>query len=673
MVTVESDRVVRVRGDAEHPVSRGYTCSKGRALGEWHHRADRLDHPRLRGRETGWDEVLDDLAAVVGATCLRHGADALAMYLATGFAYDSGGQVAAGMWMGAMGSTSFYSAATVDNAPVLVAAELVAGHPMLNPVWDPQTPGLLLLLGTNPVISHGYGTTLPDPVRYLRDYRTAGGRIWVLDPRRTETAALADRHLATRPGSDVAVLAWLVRSLLDESDAAAHLGVLVDPDDLTRLGDAVAPFTRAVAAEAAGVEEADLAALLDDVRSAPGRVAAFCGTGITMAVDGVLAEWLRWAVLILTDSLDRPGGMRFNRGAVNRLRPPRAAPPLLAGPRSRPELPRVAGQLPAVALVDEIEAGNVRVLVVAGGNPLRAFPSPERTRRALASLDALVVIDVIDSELTALATHVLAATGQLERADLTLAEHVSLRSGIQSTRAVVEPVAGRRPVWWILGSLAQRSGRDLLGGVDPDSLTDEAFLSGLLARSPVSASEVFATGAHGCDVAAEYGWVTSSMLPDGRFRIAPAPFLERLAAHAGAAAARPPLVLVPRREGAWSNSVQYATGAVQAIMHVHPRDATAAGLAAGDVVEVRSAHGTMSATARLDEGLLPGVVSCTHGQGIAGPGTLTSPTVGVDLLTTMPVASGLAVTLSPGAPDAAGSPLDSAGGGVPLPPGGRDL
>jgi anaerobic selenocysteine-containing dehydrogenase len=298
VVSIEGDQIVRVRGDADHPVSRGYTCSKGRALGDWHHRADRLDRPRLHGAEVGWDTVLDDLGAALSRLVADPalGRDAIALYLATGFAYDSAGQVAAAMWMGAVGSSSFFTAATVDNAPVLVAAELVAGHPMLNPVWDPSFPGVLVLVGSNPVVSHGYGTTLPDPVRYLRDYRRAGGRIWVLDPRRTESAALADHHLALRPGADVEVLAWLAHELLSSSPSA-HCA----PDDLERLTVALAPFSLARAAEAAGVPEPALAALLDDVRGAPGRVAMFCGTGVTMAPDGILAEWLRWVVLALTD------------------------------------------------------------------------------------------------------------------------------------------------------------------------------------------------------------------------------------------------------------------------------------------------------------------------------------------------------------------------------------
>ena len=136
-----------------------------------------------------------------------HGPDSVGLYLATGFAYDAAGQMAAPTWLAKLGSRSFYTAVTVDNAPVLVAAQLVTGHAMLNPVWDPASAGVLVLVGTNPVVSHGYGTTLPDPIGYLREYRERGGRVWVIDPRRTETAAHADEHLAVRPGRDVALLA----------------------------------------------------------------------------------------------------------------------------------------------------------------------------------------------------------------------------------------------------------------------------------------------------------------------------------------------------------------------------------------------------------------------------------------------------------------------------------
>ena len=644
IVTTDNERVVRVRGDATHPISRGYVCSKARGLPAWHHSERRLDRPRLRGVDVGWNELLDDLAHVVRATADAAGTDAVAMYLATGLAYDAGGQVAAGLWMRAFGSASFYSAATVDNAPILVAAELVTGNSMLNPVWNPDEPGLLILVGTNPVVSHGYGTTLPDPVRRLRDYRAAGGRIWVLDPRRTESAALADEHLAVRPGSDVALLAAIARELLAEADLADELCAAAD---IAALRSALAPFTIERAATIADVDVAAIHRLVDEIRRFPGRLAMFCGTGTTMARDGILTEWLRWVLLIITGSLDRPGGMRFNRGIVNRQRPPRpdASPAVAApGPRSRPELPRVAGQVPAVALVDEIEAGRVRVLVVTGGNLLTALPEPDRVRAALESLDAFVVVDVLDSEMVGLATHVLPATGQLERADLSLAEHVSIRSGIQATRRVVEPAADRRPVWWMFAQLSARLGIDLMPGLDAEAATDETFLSALLAQAPVGGDDVFAAGPHGIDVPMEFGWVRQTMLPGGVWGIAPTALLARLAEH------RPPtdngLTLTPRREMAWSNSVRYGIERQQSVLRLNRTDADAAGLLDGDVATVRTAHGAVSAVVTIDDHVRSGVASLTHGDVAAGPGHLTSSHHDVDRLTTMPHASGFAVTVS---------------------------
>jgi anaerobic selenocysteine-containing dehydrogenase len=640
VVTVDEGQIVKVRGDAEHPVSRGYTCEKGRALPQWHHSPNRLDHPRLRGRTVGWDEVLDDLATIIDETKGNDGADSIGLYLATGLAYDSAGQVSCGMWMGSVGSTSFYTAATVDNAPVLVAAEAVAGHPMLNPVWEPEHSRLLILLATNPVVSHGYGTTLADPVRRLRENQALGGKVWTIDPRRTESAALSDNHLQVRPGSDVILLAALVRELFADERCRDSLASTCHDVDIDRLARAVLPFSLDAAEIATGCSRESIGDLVAQLRSAFGRVAMFCGTGTTMATDGILVEWLRWVLLAMTNSLDVIGGMRFNEGVVNRLSPVRPGTPSLDGPSSRPELVRIAGQLPVAALVDEIEAGRLKVLVVTGGNPLSAFPEPDRFRQAAALLDALVVIDVADTELCELATHVLPATGQLERADLTLAEQVAFRSGMQFTPPIVEPEADRRPVWWILGSLAARSERPMFGGARLDALSDEGILAGLLGHGPLEASDVIGAGSRGVDLAPAYGWVRERMLADGRWRIAPEAFVERLALHRGPEVG---LLLVPRRESAWSNSVRFAGSGDEPVVVLHPNDASDRGIVTGDWVALTTDHGSLVATVGIDETLRPGVVSVTHGHPGSLTGTLTSSRVDVDPLTAMPRASGVPV------------------------------
>ncbi|CAN5790025.1 molybdopterin oxidoreductase family protein [soil metagenome] len=652
VVSVDGEQVVGVRGDPDHPVSHGYTCPKGRALGTLHHSSSRLDRPWLRGADASWDEVLGDLAAGITVAREAAGPDALGFYLATGLAYDSAGQIASMTWFASQGSRQLYTAVTVDNGPVLVAAELVSGGSfMLNPVWDPSQPGLLLLFGTNPVVSHGYGTAMADPIVQLRRYRAAGGRVCVLDPRRSETAAQADRVLAVRPGSDVAILAWLCAELLAHGADHEELAERCTPEDVAALRLVTAGFTVERAAGASGIEEAELGDLVAEVLANRGRLAVMCGTGLTMGRDGILAEWLRWALLILSGSLDREGGMRFNRGAISRpTKPPRRTPEL-PGPPSRPELRTVIGQYPCVAMVDEIEAGNLRALVLGGGNPITAFPDPDRTRAALASLDVLAVLDVAHSELTDLATHVLPVTGQLERADVTLAEAVALRSGIQHTAAVLPAVADRKPVWWVFAQLARHLGGDLLGGVDPDLLTDELYLGGVLGHSSLDPAEVVAAGPRGVDVAHEFGWVAPTLLPGGRWRLAPEELVARLAAH------RPPgegapgaLVLTNRREVRRMNSVDHASAplgrAPEPEARLHPRDADTHAVHTGDRVRLASDHGAVEVSARVDDAVAPGTVSVTHGRGGAGVAHLTSRTVDVDPLTGMPLASGVPILLT---------------------------
>lgn len=643
VVSIDADRVTRVRGDDEHPMSRGYTCSKGRGLAAWHHASNRLDRPRVGGREATWSELLTDLAGRLESIVDGSGPDAIALYLATGLAYDAAGQIAASRWLPSIGSRSFLTAVTVDNAPVLVAAELVAGDPMLNPVWNPTVPGLTIFVGTNPVVSHGYGTALPDPVRRVRDYRAAGGRVWVLDPRRTETAALADVHVPVRPGADVAVLGALANALLEQGGDEHELRQHCDPAEVRALRAALAPFTLERAATAAAVDASALEQLVAEMRAARGRIAMQCGTGVTMSRDGVVAEWLRWVVLIASGSLDRANGMHFHRGQIRPLRRrapgPRAA--AAPGPASRPELPRVVGQIPAVALTDEIECGNIRALIVAGGNPLTAFPQPARLRAALATLDVLAVIDVAENPLTAFATHVLPATGQLERADITLAESTALESRVQATRPVVAPVADRRPVWWMFAALNRAMGRATPGVDDLDQLdqTDEQYLHGALRHAPLDADEVFAAGPHGIETPIEHGWVHDELLPDGRWHIAPAVLLERLTTYVDPEPGA--FLLAPRREMAWSNSIAYGTAPAGAVVRMHPSQTKA------DVVSLATDHGRIEAQVVADATVREGVVSISHGHPDENPGDLTSGNVGVDGLTAMPLVAGLDVRVVP--------------------------
>ena len=627
-------------------MSHGYVCSKGRGIPAWHHSEQRLDHPRVHGVDVGWDDALDDLSGALQEIIDRDGPDAVGIYIATGMAYDTAGTAISGGWLRSIRSRSLYSAMTVDNAPVMVASELVTGHASMNPVFSPDIPGLLVLVGHNPVVSHGYGTALPDPVTYLRRFRAGGGTMWVLDPRHTESAALADAHLPIRPGGDVAVLAALAASSWPTAPMPTSSPITATPTRSTPCASRSTRFTLERAAVAADVELEQLERLLADIRAHPGQLNLIAGTGVQMSGDGILVAWLRWVLLILNGSLDKADGMHFHDGLMPRGGPVNPDAKVRPGPPSRPDVPRVVHQVPMVALVDEIEAGHLRALIVCGGNPIAACPEPERMRAALRQLDVLVVIDVNDAEIAELATHALPATGQLERSDISMFSQVSVASRVQFTPAVVEPVADRKPVWWILGHLARRLGGDVLPGADLDAMNDVDYLRGMLAASPIDADTVFANGPHGTEVPVEVGWIRESFLRDGCWQIAPPVMLERLADHEPPG---PGLLLAPRREMGWSNSVRYDRHKDEPVVRMHPSDIDAAGVHADERCVLASAHGSVEVVVVADERVRRGVVSMTHGRDVS-PGSLTSRIVDVDPLTAMPRASGLAVTVGPARP-----------------------
>jgi anaerobic selenocysteine-containing dehydrogenase len=300
-------------------------------------------------------------------------------------------------------------------------------------------------------------------------------------------------------------------------------------------------------------------------------------------------------------------------------------------------------------MADEIRAGNLRALVIVGGNPLTAFPGAARTRDALRALDVLAVVDVVHHELTAMATHVLPAAGQLERADLPMLEQYAFGNGIQFTEAVVAPGARRRPTWWIMAQLGRRLDLDVLGGgLDPDGCDDVTLLRRLAATSRGGADAIVVAGARGIVMPSVYGWVHDA-LADGCWRVAPEPLVEELAVlHAGAG---PALALVPHREMRAMNSARYTADDAARTrpprLVVHPDDATAASLQDGDAVRVATQSGALDAVTHVDEHIRRGAVTLTHGWTAPNVAELTSATDDLDPQTGMVRQSGLAVTLTP--------------------------
>ena len=322
-----------------------------------------------------------------------------------------------------------------------------------------------------------------------------------------------------------------------------------------------------------------------------------------------------------------------------------------SGPKSRPDLPRRFGEYPCAALVPEIEAGNITTLIVVGGNPVTALPDMDRTVAALQTLNTLAVIDIFPTETTDLATHVLPAVDQLERADLTwLLDSFQLAVAAQVTDPVVAPVAERKPTWWMFREIADRLGSDLIASsAGIDLVNDRALLQPLIDRSRDPKSLERSTTLS-VDSGAVYGWVTSRVLPEGKWRLGASSIADQMALHISDAQSSPreTFVLIPSRQLRLMNSqfreLAAPGGSVDEILiHAAPRIVNALG--SPSIATVQNENGSVTARLLADDNLRDDCITLTHGGRDANVCALTSADQGIDPLSGMVLQSGLAVSL----------------------------
>ena len=663
LVEVVDGRAIRLLGDPHDPLSEGYTCGKGRASVEMHYAPDRLDVPLVRSTTgalvpTSWPAVTEKLADHLRCAIDTYGPDSIGAYRGGGWVLDPAGMTASSAFLRAIGTTQLYSAFSIDCPSKMLIPYLMSGVAMI-PQADMANTQLLLFVGVNPIVSHGHATALANPLVRLRRVQARGGRIVVIDPRRTETAQMADLHVPIRAGTDPAMLAMLVRDTLVAAADTAYLHETADPASVNTLRAAVAPFDIEHTADICGVPVTMLDQLVDIIRST-GRLSVESGTGATMAGTANVTDWLVWALSAVTGSLDRKGGSLFNPGLMRPLEDSLPSDRSGAGPRarSRPELPRLTnGELACAVLADEILAGNLRTLFVLGGNPALQFPATPKLRHALQQLDELIVLDVAHTETTALATTVLPVTGPLERDDL----HTGYLQGVpylRYTHAVVPPVAARRGMWEVFVDLGRLLDRPVMASAMRRAeaagrpLDDEIILEQIASAARVPWESLRAAPHGVIDNPFEPGWVVP-----GRLRhpldLAPTSLVEQLKAWTRTAVTAPSdgVVLIPRRLSRQSNSIAPPTRGAGGDRHgptllVHPVDAEAHGLTNGTATLVRSAHGEVRAIAEVTDRIGRGTVSLTHGVGAVDVNQLTSD-ADVDATTGMPRFSGFAVSLCP--------------------------
>lgn len=665
-LTLADGAVTGARGDREDVFSRGFICPKGAAFGALDSDPDRLRSPLVRRdgrlREATWEEAFEAVASAVPALVQEYGAQSAGVVLGNPNVHTMAGALYPPLLLKSLGTRNLFTASTLDQMPKHVSSGLLFGDPFAIPVPDLDRTDFLLLLGANPVESNGSLCTAPDFPGRLKALRARGGTLVVVDPRRTRTAALADRHLAPRPGSDALLLAALAHTLLEEK--LADPGALAEHcDGIGELGAALGSFTPEAVAPACDLTAAEIRTLARELAAAP-TAAVYARIGSCTVEFGTLASWLVDVLNILTGNLDRPGGALFPLSATA----PAGRP---AGPGRGFTLgrwssrvsghPEVKGELPMAALAEEIETpgdGRIRVLLAIAANPVLSAPDGDRLDRALAGLDFMVSVDPYLNETSRHAHVVLPPPPPSQSAHFDFAFNgFAVRNQARYSPAALPLEDGRMDECEIHARLILAvSG---LHGAPPGAV-DERVITDSLARavtdphSPLHGGDpqelarlltgrtgperrldlMLRTGPYGLILEdlrqAPHGIDLGPLRPrlpgvlktrSGRIELLPDPIAAELPRLGATLADRPAaLVLVGRRHlrsnNSWLHNVPALTGGSnRCTLQVHPQDADRLGLVHGGHARITADGGSLEVPVEVTDAVRRGVVSLPHGWG----------------------------------------------------------
>ncbi len=680
-VTTHGRAIEDIRGDRDDVFSAGYICPKAYALKELDADPDRLRQPLIRrdGRfvPATWDEAMAEIDRGLGAVLRDHGRDAVAVYLGNPNAHHLSGLYMPAL-IKAIGTRNVFSASTVDQMPKQVSAGLMFGTLLSVPVPDLDRTDYLLMLGANPLASNGSLMTAPDTKGRLRRLRARGGRLVVIDPRRSLTALEADAHHFIRPGTDAHFLFAIVHVLFAEHRTALgrlaeHTAGLTDVERLAR------PFTPEAVAPVTGLAADVIRGIARDLVGAR-RAAVYGRIGTCTQEFGTLASWLVDVVNVLTGNLDREGGAMFPKAAAG-ARNATGTPGTGRGVRlgrftSRVRgLPEVYGELPAAALAEEIDtegAGRIRALVTVAGNPVLSTPNAGRLRTALGTLDFMVSVDIYLNETTRHANVILPAPSALQRSHYDVALYqLAVRNVANYSPALFPLAPGELDEWQVLLKLAgvasglgpnadvnglddfliaQVVGREVETPGSPVEGRDPAELIAALGsrRGPDRLLDfLLRSGAYGDAFGRREGGLTLDFLlehphgvdlgplepripevlrtPSGKIELAPPAIVTDVARlEATLGRTEEALVLVGRRtlrsNNSWMHNLDVLVkGRPICTLHIHPDDARRLGLADGAAARVRSRVGALEIPVEVTDGIMPGVVSIPHGWGHDDP------------------------------------------------------
>ncbi|HSW05566.1 molybdopterin-dependent oxidoreductase [Aquabacterium sp.] len=669
-IRTEADKVLSIRGMDSDVLSRGYICPKAVALKDLHEDPDRLRQPLLKRNgqhvAVSWDEAFAEIERRLPPLLAAQGRDALALSVGNPAAHKMGLLLYFARLVRAAGTKNVFSASTLDQMPKQLQSGLMFGNFLSIALPDITRTDFMLVLGANPMASNGSMWTVPDFRGKARALRARGGRLVVIDPRRTETAEVADAHHFIRPGTDVHLLGAMLHTLFAENLVRlGRLTALINGVD--ELRNAVAAFTPERAAARCGIPADTLRVLARQLAGAE-RACVYARLGTCTQRFGTLTQWFVDALNTLTGHLDEPGGMLFAKApafAGNTSGRPGSGRGVVTGRhRSRVSgAPEVFGELPMVRLAEEIETagpGQVRALITVGSNPVLSAPNGPRIAAALDTLDFMVSLDIYLNETTRHADVILPGLSPLEDSHYDIAfPQLSWRNQARYSTAVFPAPAGQPAEWQsLLRLIAILKGR----GADADlqALDDELIADDVRRQAGDASAAVLQavsrwtgperlldlalrSGPYGDQFGAQPEGLNLAKLADapggidlgelqprlpellrtasGRIELAPPSLLADVPhAVADLDSAAEPLLIIGRRDVRSNNSWMHnlpllAKGPQRCTLLMHPQDAASRGLADGATVAIQRDGRAIQAPLQCSESVMPGVVSLPHGWG----------------------------------------------------------
>jgi anaerobic selenocysteine-containing dehydrogenase len=649
-ITVKENNIVSIRGDKDDPFSQGHICPKAVALQDLYNDKDRLKRPVRRTQngwqEISWTEAFDEVTNKLKSVQSRYGNSAVGVYYGNPSVHNYGTTLFGPGFYSSLHTKNKFSATSVDQLVHHLVSYFMFGHQFLLPVADLERTDFMLILGANPAVSNGSLLTAPDMAGKLKAICSRGGKVILVDPRRTETAKVASEHIFIRPGADVFLLLALLNVIFREN--LTRLGRLASfTDGLEVVEKAVADFSPEKVAQITGIAASKITGLARDFAKSKTAI-CYGRMGVSTQEFGSVCQWLVNVLNIVTGNLDKEGGVLFALPAFDAITAPESLAPRGSYGRWRSRvrnLPEFAGELPSVAMAEEILTpgkGQIKAMVTSAGNPVLSTPNGQQLDKALASLEFMVSIDFYVNETTRHAHIILPPTSSLEHDNYDLAFNLlAIKNTSKYTQALFEPKDDQRHDWQIFLELQSRmESKDFLSStiaslkkqvmeyLGPSGMLNLGLSVGPYGTkfNPLSDGlnlEKLKNSPHGIDL----GHLKPSLperLATASKRIELAPDLlvkdltrvkEKLLSKTDGK-----LFLIGRRHlssnNSWlHNSLRLVKGRNKCVLLMNPQDAFNQNLVDGQLVVVSSRVGKIEIPLELSDEMMQGVISIPHGWG----------------------------------------------------------